>query len=581
MLTFRALACDYDGTMATHDHLAPGVVDALEQARAAGLRLVLVTGRTFFELSRVCERLDLFDGVVAENGGVLYFPGDGALRAEGPPPPARLLAALDRRDVPFSVGHVIIAALERDRPAVLEAMRETDVLLPLVANRAALMLVPAHISKASGLRTVLTALDISPRDVLAIGDAENDLPLFDLCGWSACPSDAVDEVRKRVDWVLEGANGDAVSRAIKGPILAGTLPPPRSGWPEVPVGWEIGTSAPLGIAARGANTLVQGDTLSGKSSLVGGFVERLADTHDAVCVIDPEGDYHVLRELPSSVWIAVRDPGAWSAVVRAFRHDPAAVVIADLTALPHNAKVAAIASGLQHLQALRETRGVPHWIVLDEAHYSLHAGGVPNEAIGLGRKGFCLITYRPSWLQQPVADAIDVLVVGHTEQPDELQFLTGMLERRGHEPGRVTDLLSDLSRGQFVLVAPGAEPSVFRAAPRTIAHVRHLGKYRHEAVVPARRFLFRGPDGRLVATAGTLDEFHRIVADVRSDVVVAHAGRGDFSRWIRDVFKADGLAGHIAKLARRAARREIENPGKAPADLLTAALGADGDRACA
>src|SRR6266545_3679360 len=159
MLTFRAVACDYDGTLASHDHLAPGVVDALEQARAAGLQLVLVTGRTFFELSRVCERLDLFDGVVAENGGVLYFPTDGALRAEGPPPPARLLAAL-----------------ERDRPAILDAMRETGVLLPLVSNRAALMLVPAHISKGSGLRTVLTALDISPRDVLALGDAENDLP---------------------------------------------------------------------------------------------------------------------------------------------------------------------------------------------------------------------------------------------------------------------------------------------------------------------------------------------------------------------------------------------------------------------
>jgi hydroxymethylpyrimidine pyrophosphatase-like HAD family hydrolase len=39
MLTFRAVACDYDGTLASHDHLAPGVVDALEQARAAGLQL--------------------------------------------------------------------------------------------------------------------------------------------------------------------------------------------------------------------------------------------------------------------------------------------------------------------------------------------------------------------------------------------------------------------------------------------------------------------------------------------------------------------------------------------------------------
>jgi hydroxymethylpyrimidine pyrophosphatase-like HAD family hydrolase len=36
-------------------------------SRSTGLRLILVTGRTFFEPIRVCERLDLFDAVVAEN----------------------------------------------------------------------------------------------------------------------------------------------------------------------------------------------------------------------------------------------------------------------------------------------------------------------------------------------------------------------------------------------------------------------------------------------------------------------------------------------------------------------------------
>jgi hydroxymethylpyrimidine pyrophosphatase-like HAD family hydrolase len=46
----RALACDYDGTLATEDRLVPATLAALERARTAGLRLVLLTGRTFFEL---------------------------------------------------------------------------------------------------------------------------------------------------------------------------------------------------------------------------------------------------------------------------------------------------------------------------------------------------------------------------------------------------------------------------------------------------------------------------------------------------------------------------------------------------
>ena len=79
-MIFRALACDYDGTLATDDQIGPAALEALGRAREAGLRLILVTGRTFFELTRVCERLELFDAVVAVNGGVLYEPRTDTLQ---------------------------------------------------------------------------------------------------------------------------------------------------------------------------------------------------------------------------------------------------------------------------------------------------------------------------------------------------------------------------------------------------------------------------------------------------------------------------------------------------------------------
>ena len=53
----RVLACDYDGTLASQDRIGPEARAALERAREAGLRLVLVTGRTFFDLTRVCDCL--------------------------------------------------------------------------------------------------------------------------------------------------------------------------------------------------------------------------------------------------------------------------------------------------------------------------------------------------------------------------------------------------------------------------------------------------------------------------------------------------------------------------------------------
>ena len=113
-MLFKALACDYDGTLASEDRIGAEARAALGPARAAGLRLILVTGRTFFELTRVCDCLDLFEAVVAENGAVLYYPAESMVRDQGPPPPGRLLAELDRRGVYYQAGRVIVATARSD-----------------------------------------------------------------------------------------------------------------------------------------------------------------------------------------------------------------------------------------------------------------------------------------------------------------------------------------------------------------------------------------------------------------------------------------------------------------------------------
>ena len=90
-MLLKALACDFDGTLASEDKIGQAAREALEGARRAGLRLILVTGRTFFELTRVCDCLELFDAVVAANGAVLYHPGSAMLSEDGPAPPDALL----------------------------------------------------------------------------------------------------------------------------------------------------------------------------------------------------------------------------------------------------------------------------------------------------------------------------------------------------------------------------------------------------------------------------------------------------------------------------------------------------------
>src|SRR4051812_593925 len=110
---YLALATDYDGTLAHHGEVDGPTIDALVHLRASGRALILVTGRVLDELRAVFPRLDLFDRVVAENGALLYRPGDDTEAVLAERPPEAFVEALRRRGVaPIVVGRVVVATRE-------------------------------------------------------------------------------------------------------------------------------------------------------------------------------------------------------------------------------------------------------------------------------------------------------------------------------------------------------------------------------------------------------------------------------------------------------------------------------------
>ena len=578
-MLFKALACDYDGTLASEDRIPPSVREALERARKAGLRLLLVTGRTFFELTRVCDCLELFDVVVAENGAVLYYPSSAMIRDQGPPVPGRLLAELDRRGIYYQVGRVIVGTARGDEGAVKDALAAAGVTRDLIHNRAALMLLPANVSKGSGVEQALRGLGLSPHDVLAVGDAENDVSLFDACGFSACPSDSLQTIRERVDWVFPGVHGAGIATAITEQILPDRLVIPDSSRHRISIGWVAATSGPVTIPDRGVNVLIHGDPHSGKSWLAGALVERLVAARYAVCVIDPEGDYRVLARLPGVTWTEVHEPADVDRALDGHLRDPATSTVLDLSGLPHAAKVAVIERALRKAREIRRGVGRPHWILIDEAHYCLHGGGIAADALDVEDRGFCFVTYRPSWLREHVIRAVDVFVLARTTGSEELAFLASTLPAVVSEGAGISEALARLPRGEFLLVQRnrGHHPSAltFVAAPRQTVHVRHLTKYVDSCVPPGREFRFRGPDGRVSASADSLHSFRRVVSTAPDEVLAHHADHGDFSRWVRDVFADTELARQLRKIEARWRRRELADLRRTIDALITVRYGAD------
>ena len=214
-LTPTVLATDYDGTLAERGVVETSTWEAIERWRATGRRVVLVTGRELDDLAATCPRLDLFDRIVAENGAWLTGPGGRNGRPLAKRPPGSFVEALQAAGVePISVGRVIIATWQPHEETIARIIRDSGLPLRVIPNKRALMILPQDVDKASGLRRALAELRVDPREVAAIGDAENDLALFEAAGWSVAVANAWPPLKERADVVTTGERGAGVAEWI-------------------------------------------------------------------------------------------------------------------------------------------------------------------------------------------------------------------------------------------------------------------------------------------------------------------------------------------------------------------------------
>src|SRR5262245_43340197 len=213
---FIALATDYDGTLAHKGTVDSTTISALERLKASGRRRLLVTGRELPDLKRVFDRLDLFDIVVAENGALLYVPETQEERPVAAPPPPDLVAALQARRIePLSVGRGIIATWHPNETTVLACIRDLGLEWQIIFNKGAVMVLPPGVNKATGLAAALDALELSPLNVVAIGDAENDHAFLTASGCSVAVANALDAVKETADLVTAADHGAGVAEAIE------------------------------------------------------------------------------------------------------------------------------------------------------------------------------------------------------------------------------------------------------------------------------------------------------------------------------------------------------------------------------
>jgi hypothetical protein len=203
----------------------------------------------------------------------------------------------------------------------------------------------------------------------------------------------------------------------------------------------------------------------------------------------------------------------------------------------------------------RAISGVPHWIVVDEAHQSLGEAGVVTEIFRPADLGHCLITYVPEQLSETARAAIDVTI----------RVTSGPL------PGTA-------GSGTAVLREVGAPEREFVPAQRRTPHRRHWHKYAAEPLPRHRWFRFRTPGGTELSSARDLVEFSKILHDVDPAATEYHLCRGDFSRWVVGTLQDRELGAALAAIERDLLTRRARDVEIARDRLLTEIADRYGDR---
>ena len=551
-MNIHVFATDYDGTIAEGNRINEVTARALARVRATGRKVLLVTGRMLPDLQSVCPDLDeQFDAVVAENGALVYFPERREVRTLGDPPEPALIDALQRRGVPFSLGSAIIATDAPFAEAALDAIKETGVERTLVFNKGALMLLPGGVTKGTGLTATLAALELSPRNMVGIGDAENDHAFLSICECAVAVADAVPALRERADYVTRGMASRGTVEFIEEHLLNDLADiMPRLTRHQLPLG-EAADGAPVPVAAHGTRLLIIGPSGSGKSTLTGVLAERLLEAGRSLMLIDPEGDYRTLAELPGVVVFGGKGEQALPTpeeLDQLLRH-PGTSLVLDLSAMGLAEKVAYATKVLAVVATVRAGTGLPHWLIIDEAHHVLPAEGSPAvDLVRRGAEGLVLITLDVAELAPSVRSL--PTVVASTELAAFQAGLRTVLAARGDRAAAVSLDGPPLDRGEATIawLEPTARTVRFRVGKRRIQHRRHVRKYTEGELPPERSFFFRGPAGALNLRAANLVRFAELAEGVDEATWAHHLAGREYSVWVRQMIKDPELADEIASI---------------------------------
>ncbi|HIA55639.1 MAG TPA: DUF87 domain-containing protein [Candidatus Melainabacteria bacterium] len=536
-MRYLALATDYDGTIAGDGTVDKSTVEALQRAKASGRKIILVTGREMPSLIEHFPEWEIFDAIVAENGALLVIPSTKHEELLCEPPPQALIDDLTKHEVePLSVGKGILATWVPHDGIVLQCIKELGLESQIIFNKGAVMILPPGVNKASGLAAALKYLQLSPHNVVAVGDAENDHAFLTASEFSVAVDNALPALKERADFVTKAKRGAGVEELIDMLIEDDliNLSPKRH---FISAGTREDGEKEM-IDPYNTGILICGSSGAGKSTTTLGILDQLCHSNYQFCLIDPEGDYESFQ---NAVVIGDTERAPTIEEVLQLLADPTKSVIVNLLGIALEDRPEFFTNLLPRLQELRTLHGRPHWTVVDEAHHMFPVEWKKMSQLAPENlRSILMITVHPELIAPEVYSSVDLLLTIGDNAQDKIKMFAKTAGLGAPRMPKETALEQGYGFGWFTKASKKVE--LLKLERSEIEKVRHRRKYAEGQLPEERSFYFRGPDGKLNLRVQNLVLFNQIAQGVDDDTWNFHLRNHDYSKWFKEFIKDDELS---------------------------------------
>jgi len=259
MNTYKLLVADIDGTVVDHGSdgsevgLRHPAKQAMDTARSQGKAITFATGRNYLWAKPVIEAFQIVTPVIVNSGSRLVDPMNDQVLWE-----KRLETALGKsvydfiqhsgmstnfsiglgylEEVPFEKAtqkaindliylDLIGIAKEEDIERIVTYVKRFDnahvtvLPSPQVPGNKNIVVTNSEGTKYNALRELQKLLGVIQAETIAIGDGENDLPLFEASGLKAAVDNADEKLKQAADLLVSSVNEHGIVEVIETQLI--------------------------------------------------------------------------------------------------------------------------------------------------------------------------------------------------------------------------------------------------------------------------------------------------------------------------------------------------------------------------